>query len=103
MAQLKKDEQNSEYTCSVEDVIGMLVQAVKSTVRFVKDLAIKKARQWTAELLESYRYTGPLKKQFGKALEGITDLNIDQKNEVWNMIEQLLNPKTKVESVTRFS
>jgi len=103
MAQLKKDGQNSEYICSVEDVIGMLVQAVKSTVRFVKDLAIKKARQWTAELLESYRYTGPLKKQFGKALEGITDLNLDQKNEVWNMIEQLLNPKTKVESVTRFS
>ena len=103
MAQLKKDEQNSEYTCSVEDVIAMLAQAVKSTVRFVKDLAIKKARQWTTELLESYRYTGSLRNQFGKALEAMTDVNVDEKNEIWNMIEQLLNPITKVKSVTRFS
>jgi hypothetical protein len=87
----------------VQDIIGILVQATKATIQFIKELAIKKAHQWTRELMESYSYTGTLKNQFAKALEALTDLHLDQKNMIWELIEQFLNPKTKVESVTQFS
>jgi transposase len=103
MLQLQRQKQQSQDPHSVQDVVGMLVQAVKSTVQFVKELAIKKARQWTWALMESYRYTGSLKNQFAKALEVLTDLNLDQKNKIWELIGQFLNPKTKGESVTQFS
>lgn len=103
MMQLQRQEQQSQDTHSVQNVVRMLVQAVKSTVQFVKELAIKKARQWTRELMESYHYTGPLKNKFAKALEALTDLNLDQRNKIWEWIEQFLNPKTNVESVTQIS
>jgi transposase len=103
MMQLQQQEQQSQDAHSVHDIIGILVQAMKATVQFIKKLAIKKAHQWTRELMESYRYTGTLKNQFAKALEALTDLHLDQKNKIWELIEQFLNPKTKVESVTQFS
>lgn len=103
MMQLQQQEQQSLYDHSVQDIIGILVQATKATIQFIKELAIKKAHQWTRELMESYSYTGTLKNQFAKALEALTDLHLDQKNKIWELIEQFLNPKTKVESVTQFS
>jgi hypothetical protein len=103
MMQLQQQEQQSLYDHSVQDIIGILVQATKATIQFIKELAIKKAHQWTRELMESYSYTGTLKNQFAKALEALTDLHLDQKNMIWELIEQFLNPKTKVESVTQFS
>jgi len=86
---------------SVETVVEMLVKAVNANVKFIKDLSIRKARQWTRELMESYRYPGALKKKFSDCLEVLTEeLSLDQKNRIWEFIEQFLKPKTTVESVT---
>ena len=99
MRREQEDLQNNTHT--VEGIVAMLIQAVKSTVQFVKELAIRKARQWTQELMESYRYVGTLKKRFSDCLEALTEkLTLEQKKRIWEFIEQFLESKTTVESVT---
>jgi hypothetical protein len=101
---LQSQRQQQEYqqsSISVEAVVEMLVKAVEANVQFVKDLAIRKARQWTRELMESHRYSGTLKKRFSDCLGALTeDLSLDQKNRIWEFIKQFLKSKTTVESVT---
>lgn len=103
MMQLKRQEQETPKTHSVEAIVGMLVQAVKASVQFVKELAVRKAQEWTQELMESYRYVGALKSSFSEALGNVKDLTVEEKNRIWELIEQFLNPKTTGKSVTWFS
>jgi hypothetical protein len=98
-----QQEQEQPSVHSVEGVVGILANAVKTTLQFVKELAISKARQWTQELMQSYRYPGALKSQFSKILETLSDLTLEQKKQVWGLIEKVLNLKTIGESVTQFS
>jgi len=104
---LKLEQQHNEMDqpdCSIETVIGILIQAVRAKILVVKELAIKKARQWTHELMASYSYPGALKKRFSDAIGALTDLSIDLKNKVWELIEQFLDVvKPTSESVTQFS
>ena len=101
MEKLKQhQEQYQQHKYTVNDTLNMLVRAVCESVNFVKELSTRLARQWTQELVKSYRSHSALKKEFSDALGELKHLNIDQKNEVWNLIEQFLNPKTTVESVT---
>jgi hypothetical protein len=47
MMQLKRQEQEIPKTRCVEDIVGILVQAVKASVQFVREVALRKAREWT--------------------------------------------------------
>jgi len=97
----QKEAQQPEHC--VENVIAILISAIKATIPVVKKLAIKKARQWTDELMKSYSYPEALKKRFSDALGNLTEVSLDQKNKVWELIQQFLNPKSTPESVTLFS
>ncbi|MFH1479980.1 MAG: hypothetical protein ABIG67_01815 [Pseudomonadota bacterium] len=103
MLKLNRNHQENPQSPSVENILSMLVQAVKASFQFVKELAIRKARQWTLELMASYRYPGTLKKRFSDALGKFKDLSLDQKTRVWELVEQFLSTKTTAESVTQFS
>jgi hypothetical protein len=96
-------EQEQQISHSIEGIVGILANAVKTTFQFVKELAIKKARQWTEDLMASYLYPGALKNRFSKILETLSDLTLEQKNQIWELIEQFLNPKTTGASVTQIS
>ena len=97
----RQQQEYQESDLSVEAVVEMLAKAVKENVKFVKELAIRKARQWTRELMESYRYPGALKKRFSDCLGALTEeLTLEQKSGIWEFIEQFLESKTAVESVT---
>lgn len=102
MLQSQRQQQAyQENRPSVEVVVGMLARAVKENVKFVKELAIRKARQWTGELMESYRYPGTLRKRFSDCLEALTEeLTFDQEDRIREFIEQFLESKTTAESVT---
>jgi len=103
MLQLKRQEQELPETHCVEDIVGILVQAVKASVQFVREVALRKAREWTQELMEAYRYMGALRNRFSEALGNLKDLTIEERNRIWELIEQLLNPKTTDKSVTQIS
>jgi hypothetical protein len=102
MMQMKRQEQETRNTHSVEGVVSMLVQAVKASVQFVKELAVRKAQEWIQELMKSYRYVGALKNSFSEALGNLRDLTVEEKNKIWELIEQFLNLKITGKSVTQF-
>ena len=101
---MQSERQKQEYqegSVSVEVVVEMLVKAVKENAKFVKELAIRKARQWTRELMESYRYLEALRRRFSDCLGALKEeLSLDQKTRIWEFIEQFLISKTTAESVT---
>ena len=86
-----------------DNVIRMLAQAVTANVRFVKELAIRRAREWTLELIASYRYLEPLKGKIKDALGNLRNLSIGQKEEVWRLFCQFLNINKQESRVTLFS
>jgi len=103
MLQLKRQEQETPKHRCVEDIVGILLQAVKASAQFVREVAIRKAREWTQELMEAYQYVGALRKKFSEALANLKDLTLEENNRIWELIEQILNPKTTEKSVTQIS
>jgi hypothetical protein len=96
----RQQEQAQQSEHSVETIMEILVAAVNASIRIVKELAIKKARQWTHELLKLYSYPRALRKRFSDVLGAMTALTLEQKRKVWDLIEQFLDPKSTTESVT---
>ena len=96
--QRKQDEQ--QQPASIDDIISMLEKAVTKKSRIVKELAIRKVRDWTLELVNHYSYIGSLKKKLSDALGKLNHLNLEQKQKAWELLDQFLNPKSAEESVT---
>lgn len=104
MADLQRQQEQAQQSeHSVETIMEILVAAVNASIRIVKELAIKKARQWTHELMKLYSYPGALRKRFSDVLGTMTALTLEQKRKVWDLIEQFLDPKSTTESVTLVS
>jgi hypothetical protein len=99
----RQKQEHQEKSHRVEDILEMLVQAVTKKFQVVKELAIKKARQWTLDLMESYQNPGALKNRFSKALDELTTISLEQRGKIWELIEEFLKPKTREESVTLIS
>lgn len=99
---LDLDRQKNEQSppLSVNDVIGMLEKAVTVKAPFVKALAIRKAREWTHELMESCQYLGSLRKKVEDALGNVKHLTIDKRQKAWELFCQFLNNKNLESCVT---
>lgn len=100
MMELKRRESEQPPPLSIDNIIAMLEKAVTVKVRFVKELAIRKAREWTHQLMESYRYQGSLVKKMEDALGNIKHLSVDQKQIVWELFCQFLNNNNGESRVT---
>jgi hypothetical protein len=96
--QRRQDEQ--QQPASIDDIISMLEKAVTKKSRIVKELAIRKVRDWTHELMKNYSYIGSLKKKLSDALGKLNHLTLEQKQKAWELLNQFLNPKSAEESVT---
>ena len=100
MLEMQRRENDQQHPVTIGPVIAMLERAVTQKTRFVKELAIRRARKLTQELMKSYSYLGVLKKKFSDALVKLNHLTLEQKQKAWELIEQFLNPKTSEKSVT---
>ncbi len=94
----QKNEQFPPLT--INNVIEMLEKAVTEKVRFVKALAIRKAREWTHELMESCQYLGSLRKRIEDALGNVKRLTIEQKQKAWELFCQFLETNNLGSRVT---
>lgn len=103
MAQVREQQQPPQDSHSVEGIVNMLARAVKATVDFVRQTAMRKAHEWTQELMATYRYQGVLKHKLVKAVDGLSELTIEQRDKVRELIEGIISPKITPESVTRIS
>ena len=78
----------------------MLEKAVTVKARFVRALAIRKAQEWTHELMKSYQYLGSLRKKIEDALGNLKHLTIEQRQEAWELFCQFLQTNNMESRVT---
>ena len=100
MLDIQRRENDQQDPVTIDLVIAMLEKAVTVKVRFVKELSIRKANEWTQDLMKSYKYLGTLKKKLSDALGKLNHLSLEEKQKAWELIEQFLVPKTTEKSVT---
>lgn len=97
MQRLDRQKKEQEPPVSVDDILKMLEKAVTINFRFIKELSIRKAREWTQELMESYRYLGSLKSKMEDALGNRRQLTVNQRQQALELFCQFLETK-KLES-----
>jgi len=100
MLRLERQKNEQPKPASIENVLGMLEKAVTVNVRFVKELAIRKARQWTLEMIASCHYLGPIKKKVEDALVNLKHLSIEQRESAWELFCQFLKTNEQESRVT---
>ena len=91
MQNLNQQQNDRKDPVSVDNIIAMIEKAVIHKSRFVKELSIRKAKQWTEDLMQNYSYAGSLKNKLSDALGKLTHLNLVQKQNAWNLLEEVLN------------
>lgn len=99
---LERQKQAQSEPVSIDHILNMLSKAVTNKVRFIKDLSIRKAREWTFELIATSRYLGPVKRKVETSLSELATLSIDQKKEAWELFCQFLNNYQQKRCVTSF-
>jgi hypothetical protein len=90
MLEMQRKQDADQQPVSIDDVISMLEKAVTKKTRIVKELAIRKAGEWTRELVANHSYLGVLKKKLSDALARVNHLNFEQKQKAWELVEQFL-------------
>jgi hypothetical protein len=100
MLEIQRKQNTEPKPASIDDIISMLEKAVTKKSRIVKELAIRKAGEWTQELVSHYSYLGSLKKKLSDALGKLNHLDYEQKQKAWELIEQFLKPESEKKSVT---
>ena len=90
MLKMQRKQDTGQQSASIDDIISMLEKAVTKKSRIVKELAIRKAGEWTRELVANHSYLGALKKRFSDALAKLSHLSFEQKQKAWELVEQFL-------------
>jgi len=98
-----QQEQKKRAPSTVQDVLNILSIAVKVPAKYLQDVALRRAKEWISELIRSTKYIGILRKKFEENLIEMTQLNMEQKNKIWEYIAGFLNLKSTGKSVTLFS
>ncbi len=106
--QLKKQimdqqQQNEQKQTTVENVIDIMLTAFSSPAKYITDMALRRAQEWTMELIKATKYVGTLRKKFQDSLARMSQLEPDIKEQIWLYVDDLLNQKHSGKSVTRFS
>jgi hypothetical protein len=84
----------------IPEVAVETIGAETNNARFDKELAVRKAREWTVESIKSRRYLGPIKKNMETSIGKFTDLSIDQRKEAWELFCQFSNIHQQESRVT---
>jgi hypothetical protein len=100
MLTIERQKQAQLEPVSIDNILGMLSTAVTNNARFVKELAVRKAREWTVESIKSRRYLGPIKRDMETSIGKLTGLSLDQKKEAWELFCQFLNIHQQESRVT---
>jgi len=85
----QKREQINKLT-TVEDLVAILQRAVRSRFGFIKETCIRQAKRMAENLKKQHRYMGVLKGKISDALGDVKELDLDQRKEVLELVEELL-------------
>jgi len=101
--QIKGQKLREQKPSTVKNVLDILLNAVKAPTKYLKDVALRRAKEWINELIKSTKYIGVLRKKFETSLIGMSHLSMEQKNKIWKYLTVVLNMKSTGKSVTHFS
>ena len=101
--QIKGQEPRKQKPSTVKNVLNILASAVNAPAKYLKDVALRRAKEWITELVKSIKYIGVLRKKFETSLIGMTQLSVEQKNKIWKYLTGFLNMESTGKSVTHFS
>jgi len=101
--QRSRQEQQLQAPPTIENIVEIAITAVTSSANYLKGKALKWCREWTEELRESVSYVGSLKKKIIDVIGAQNHLDEFHKEQVWELIEQFLTPKSEAEGVTLVS
>jgi len=101
--QMQKEKQSSQRPSTIQDVLNILEKAFNAPARYIKDMSIRRAEEWTRDLISSRQYIGILRKKFEDGLAEMSQTKLDVKEKIWAHIDELLKQKPKGKSVTQFS
>ena len=99
----EQDKQRKPKPSTVQNVLNILLSAIKAPAKYLKDVSLRRAKEWTNELIQTTKYIGTLRKKFEKKLVEMSQLSLEQKNKVWGYVTELLSLKPDGKSVTHFS
>jgi len=99
---IEKKQQKPEPP-TVIGIVKMAATAVTAKLSSIKKMTIGRVQERLQEMLRGRKYIGPLKKQIIDAIGSLKNLDLNQQQQVWNVIESLLDPKSTIESVTLIS
>jgi len=100
MDQQQRDEQKQ---ITVENVLDIILTAFSSPAKYITDMALRRAQEWTLELIKATKYVGTLRKKFQDSLARMLQLEPDIKEKIWMYVNDLLNQKNSGKSVTCLS
>ena len=99
----EQEKLREQKPSTVQNVLGILLSAIKAPAKYLKDVALRRAKEWTAELLKATKYIGTLRKKFEEDLANMVQLSTEQKNKIWDYVTSLLGQESTGKSVTHFS
>lgn len=89
----QQKQKTSQRASTVQDVLKILVSAVTISAKKIKDMALRRAKEWTDELIKVTKYVGTLRKKFQDALARMPQLQPVVKEQVLAHVDILLNYK----------
>jgi len=69
---------------------GRAVQYIKAPAKYLKNVALRRAKEWTIELIKSTKNIGTLRKKFEKGLVEMSQLSAEQKSKIWEYLTEFL-------------
>jgi hypothetical protein len=75
---------------TIENLVAMLQEILKSKLDFVKETSIRLVKQMLQNLRNQYQYLGVLKKKISDALGEVHSMTLSQRQEAFKLVEQYL-------------
>jgi len=97
---MDQQQQNEQKQTTVENVLDIMLTVFSSPAKYITDMALRRAQEWTMELIKTTKYIGTLRKKFQDSLARMSQLELGIKEQIWMYIGDLLNQKTSGKSVT---
>ena len=97
------ERQSRTKPSTIQDVLSILEKAFNAPAKYIRQMALRRAGKWIDDIINSYHYTGTLRKKFEKSLSEMSQITLSVKEKIWAYVDMLLKQKTKEKSVTQFS
>ena len=88
--QERRQRETAGEIITVDDLAKMLEEVVTTGTRFIRDLCLKQIERLVQILRKQYQYTGALKRKILDALGEISELNLAQRKEAFQLVESYL-------------